>query len=348
MSLAPETMVACPDIQGRLDNYINTCSASSLREDIPFFDFLWSDANRTGIQQSVVPGGGKTKTLQLVYSQRILESEVQAVSSCDGDCTATSVRGNLSTDYSIDCTGIKSEGLFTPSDWRTICESNDMILEREIQALIDAVVRKQASNYATQAGALLGGWASDVSVVTNDYLIINTEKPSSSDINPGFMQDIDFATMQSGFCNGKVIFANADLFKKYGTMQAGCCSSQGVDLSQMLSQYNAAVLYDYRVASVAQGLKANSSWVVMPQALQPLYLTMNDNNIPLKGANYFKTVVFDRTGFPLDLTMSDNCGAISVVVTARSKVVSLPLDMFAPGDRMEGVNYFAGIQTVNT
>ena len=314
---------------------------------MPFFDFLWSQQNRTGIQQRIVPGGGKTRTLQLVYDQRILESESQAVSSCDQDCTATSVRGNLSADYTIDCTGIKFEELITPSDWRTICESNDMIYERKVQRLIDAAVRKQASLYATQAGALLGGWASDVQNVSSDYLVINTQKAGSTDINPGFLQDIDMAAMQSGYCNGRVIFGNVDLFKKYGTMQAGCCSNQGVDLSQMLAQYNTAVLYDYRVAAVAQTLEANSSWLVMPQALQPIYLTMNDNNMQLIGANYFKTVIYDRSGMPLDFTVSDNCGAISLIVTARSKVVSLPLDLFAPGDRMEGVNYFAGIKTTN-
>lgn len=347
MSLAPETLVACPDIQDRLDNYLQTCNSSELREAMPFLEFVWSDTNRTGIQQRVAPGGGKTRTLQLTYWQRILESEVNSVSDCDQVCTASTVRGNLSADYTIDCTGINIEEKMTPTDWRLICESNDFLYEKKISMMKDALIRKQASLYATQAGALLGAWASDVSPKSGIYLEINTQKAGSTDINPGFMQDIDFAAMQSNFCNGKVIFGNADLYKKYGIMQAGCCSSQGVDISQMLAQYNTAVLYDHRVASVANGLKSNSSWIVMPQVLQPLYLTMNDNNMPLIGANYFKTVIYDQTGIPIDLSIADDCGTININMTLRSKLVSLPADLYAPGDRMVGVTHFAGIYTNN-
>ena len=347
MSLAPSTLVPCEDIQGRLDEYINTCDSASLRESMPFWDFLWSPLNRTGIQQLIVPGGGKTRTAKLIYEQRILESEVGTTSSCDMACEATTERGNLSASYEIDCSGYVAEEKITPTDWREICTPNSVLFERKLQKLIDAAVRKSATGLTTQAASLLGGWASDVSGVNgSDQLVINTLKPSTSDLNPGFMQDIDFAAMQSGYCNGKVIFGQAQLAKAYGTLQAGCCSAQGVDLRAMLDAYNTAVLYDYRVAAAAG---ATISWIVMPQALQPIYLTMNDNDIPLQGANYYKSVIFDsKSGLPMDLVISDNCGVISMLVTARVKLVSLPLDLFAPGDRMEGVNYFAGIKVTNT
>lgn len=66
------------------------------------------------------------------------------------------------------------------------------------------------------------------------------------------------------------------------------------------------------------------------------------------GTNYEHMVIRDpKTGFPLDLTISDNCGVISVNITGTPKVVGLPNDLYAVGDEQEGVNYFNKIKVVN-
>ena len=131
------TFVNCPDIQGELNQYYNTCSAGNLREPMPFFDFLMSDANMSGLSQQVVPGPGKIRNVVLTYEQRIPESEVTAIESCDMTCSAETKRGNLSHSYTIDCSnGWQVEELLSANDFVLACQSNDQILASKIQKQI--------------------------------------------------------------------------------------------------------------------------------------------------------------------------------------------------------------------
>jgi hypothetical protein len=91
---------------------------------------------------------------------------------------------------------------------------------------------------------------------------------------------------------------------------------------------------------------------VQPGALQVITFTLADQGLGsgevMAGANYRKmTVVDPQSGLPVDIVISDNCGNVSVIARANAKVVALPGDMFAPGDNMAGVNFFAGIKVVN-
>jgi hypothetical protein len=169
------------------------------------------------------------------------------------------------------------------------------------------------------------------------------------------MADVDFAMMQSNFCNTTAIFAGSDFYKYARAMQAGCCSTQGIDVSQITAQYGKAVLYDKRVNTIAGQYKA---WVLQAGALIPIYYVENNNsimsgagiaigdtNVQL-GANYYKTVIQDpQSGLPIDLVVSDNCGTISIVLEANAKLFSLPTTLFNASDSMYGVNFFAGINT---
>jgi hypothetical protein len=356
MSAAGTTLQVCPNIQDSLDNYFNTCNASQLREAMPFFDFLWSPMNREGVSQSirekVAPGGGKQRTVELVYDQRILESAVSTVSSCALDCTSTTKRGNLSTEYTIDCSGYQVDELMDAADWVNICTSNGDIFSKKLQSLIDALVRKTATGLTAQAAALIGGWDSSIdSMVTSEFLQVRTIKDgTTADLEPGTMEDIDWALSRSGFCNGAVIFAGRTLHKYARTLTAGCCSNQGIDLGGILASFGKAVVNDRRVdAAIAD---ADKAWAVMPGVLQPIYFTFNDNGLPeaagVVGTNYIKRVIYDpQSGLPIDLTIKDDCGGVSVVLRSMAKVVALPLDMFHPSDTMAGVNYFAGIEVNN-
>ena len=118
--------------------------------------------------------------------------------------------------------------------------------------------------------------------------------------------------------------------------------------------YGKAVMYDKRVAST---IGTDAAWVLQAGALIPIYYTQNNNGIVegaglavgnqnvVLGANYYKTVIQDpQSGLPIDMVISDNCGNVSIVLEANAKLVSLPTDLFASGDTMEGVNFFAGIK----
>lgn len=352
MSAAPDTLSACPDVQAELDNYYATCNASNLREPMPFFDYLMSPDNRSGLQQLVVPSAGKIKTAQLTYSQRLLESEVTAPGTADLTCTATTKRGNLTHEVTIDETaGYEAEELMNANDWVRVCKDNPAIFAEKVQRLIDAVVRRTATHITTTAAALMGGWDSSVSVTANggkNWLELAT-LDADGKINPLAFEDLDLAVMQSAFCAPPVVFSGTTFYKYARAMQAGCCSAQGLDLQAIREQYGKAVVYDRRVQAT---LSADKAWVVQPGALQIVTYNLADQGLGsgevLSGSNYRKMTVFDpQSGLPVDILIKDDCGNVSVVARANAKITALPTDIFAPGDNLAEVNFFAGLLVNN-
>jgi hypothetical protein len=348
-------MVTCPNIQLELNQFYQSCDASMLREPMPFFDFLWSDINVGGLQQQVMPATGKVKTVNLRFDQRILESAVSEVSTCGTTCTSETTRTDFIHTIEIDtCDKLQISEAMSASDWAYACNSNESIVAKKIQMMVDALVRAMATRLTTQAAALLGKWDSSVSPTDGSGNLCLTLY-NGGVINPTAMSEVDFAMQQTNFCNTTAIFAGADFYKYAKAIQAGCCTSQGIDVSQITAQYGKAVLYDKRVNTVAGQYMA---WVVQAGALVPIYyvennnsimngagLSIGDTNVTL-GANYYKTVIQDpQSGLPIDLVISDNCGTISIVLEANAKLFSLPTNLFNASDSMNGVNFFAGINT---
>lgn len=344
-------MITCPNVQVELNQFYQSCDASMLREPMPFFDFLWSDVNVGNLQQVVVPSSGKVKTVVLRYDQRILESAVSEVETCGNTCSSETTRTDYSTTIEIDpCDKLQISEVMSANDWAYACQSNDMIVAKKIQMMVDALVRKMATRLTTQASTLLGKWDSSVSPVTDDHLCLTLY--NSGIINPTAMADVDFAMQQTNFCSTTAIFAGSEFYKYSRAIQAGCCSSQGIDIASISAQYGKAVLYDKRVNSVAGQYKA---WVLQAGSLIPIYYTQNANGImegagaavggnAIIGANYWKGVIQDpQSGLPIDIVISDNCGNVSIVLEANAKLFALPTDLFAAGDSMNGVNFFAGI-----
>ena len=62
---------------------------------------------------------------------------------------------------------------------------------------------------------------------------------------------------------------------------------------------------------------------------------------------YSRTIAFTPAGVPVDLTLKDDCGNLSVIVTATGKVVTLPTDIYEAGDKFAGVNYVNCVSIVN-
>ena len=65
------------------------------------------------------------------------------------------------------------------------------------------------------------------------------------------------------------------------------------------------------------------------------------------GNESYGTIVSPATGISYDMFMAHSCGTISVTLTATTKVVALPADMYQTGDRLEGVLGFAPIEVKN-
>lgn len=351
-------MEVCPDVQAALTDFYQSCDPSFLREPMPHWDFLWSDMNTRGFQQAIVKSEAKKRTVVVTYDQRLLESEAEEINSCDQKCVATKKRGNLSTSYEIDpCDIVEWSELIDGKDFMNVCQGNQMIIAKKIQRGIDVVIRKLATRLVERSIPLLGGWSADVDgTVSSKFLQIKTKKDGSIDPMPNTWQDVKFALMQSEFCDVPSAVISGSTFYKYAQlMESGCCTSSGLDIGDIAQRYGQAVLYDKRVQ---KAIGADKSWVIQAGSLIPLWFTLNNNGVSeisaatlglgQQGANYAKGVLADpATGFPLDVTISDDCGAVSLIIRGNADVKTLPNDMFAPGDDYEGVTGFAGIEVAN-
>lgn len=346
-------MNPCENIQGRLTDFFQTCSAAELREPTPFFDFLNSEVNNNGLEQVISPGNGKVRTINLKYQKRFLESTV-STNQPNPKCTATDKPEDCIQAYEMDPGRNWQKGmLFSINDFRTICEDNQELFARNVMRLVNAVMRKMATDITNDAAALIGRWNTNVgNVVGADTLEVATLKSiASGDISPITWELIDLAAMQTGYCQQKFIFSGTDLYSYYrrGAF-AGCCADEGLNVGDMFNRFGTTVMYDKRVASAAG---ANTfAWMVQPGALALLTYNQFAGNgafdVVTQGATYEHRVIQDpQTGFPLDLTIKDDCGQISVNVTATAKVVGLPNDLYAVGDEQFGVKYFNRIKVVN-
>ncbi len=349
MSHLAFTLQACPNLQDALVNYFATCS--NFGEPIPFMEFLGSSINRSGLTQTIAPGGGKVKTIELTYTQRMTEDLV-AADQPNPTCVATNEWGNLKTNYTIDPNeNLQVNQYIDPVDLETICQSNPMYFIEKLNAMVDVLDRALATKHSTDAFDLYGNWASDVSPVIADELIVKTEKDSSTDIYPYTMEDIDFAATQTGFCGQRLIFAGSDLYKYYRRIQAGCCSNEGIDLSSILRQYGTAVMYDQRIATAFGG--NDKGLLLQPQALILLNYsraTWQEGVAPViktLGAESYTTIVSPRTGVAMDLMVKVDCGKVHIVLTATTKLVGMPNDMFHIGDKYDGRTFVNKIKVTN-
>jgi hypothetical protein len=358
MSYVSEILQSCPDLQLELDSYFGTCDASLLPDPAPLNEFLWSSLNTSGIQQSISPGRGKVRPLQLRYDQRPLESAVTTVDGCTPSCAATTKRGDLIAEYEIDtCDTLQVEEVVTADEMKRACRDIMSIVNKKMLMLMNVMDQKIATKMTGLAIALYGAWQENVQGTSADAvgnaqeaLVISTKIAGSLNINPESFYDVTTALNQTNYCNGAFVVSGST-FKKYASlMQAGCCSAQGLDLRELMSQYGLAVRWDRRFENL---MGINYAMALMPGALQPVYYN-HATSLPgevagvTTGKNYEQFIMTTPMGAPVDVTLSDNCGALSIIIRATVDLKALPTDMFAPGDNMEGVTFVNKIKVVNT
>jgi hypothetical protein len=119
----------------------------------------------------------------------------------------------------------------------------------------------------------------------------------------------------------------------------------------MFAAYGFANMFDRRLQNE---LGADYALTIAPKALQPVYYVKNNDGVHealglTVGANYQKQVIMEpSTGLPIDLTLSDDCGNVSIIMETVVDLKALPSDLYAPGDYMEGVTGVGKIKVVNT
>jgi hypothetical protein len=347
MSASASVLNACATLQVELEENWKNCH--TIRETTPFLEFLYSAENREPVREIISSGGGKIRTVEVRYDQRIGESAVNSNQSVTA-CSASTKRADYVKTYQMDINkNLQVEEKWDIQDLAKICRDNGVFMASRIQALIDALIRKLATVCATEAVALVGDWASDVTVDGQGELNVQTLRTGSTDqLYPYTMEEIDLALVKSGYCAPVAIFSGSTLYQYARRVVAGCCSDSGVDLGQLYSTYGKAVMWDRRIKE-AYGSE-HKALVAQLGALQLLTFNMfaGEGNA-IEGGDYRRMVIQDPlTGIPIDFTMKDDCGTISLILTVTTKVIALPDDMFANGDVYDGVTYTGTIEVVNS
>jgi hypothetical protein len=347
MSYLSSEYIQCETIQTMLDENFVTCPTP--QENMPALSYILQSQLANGIQQKVSDGNGKVKNVKVVYEQRLLESAVTEGSGARS-CTTSNETFDNYANYTIDPNVWLSAGeKFTTADLATVCTTDVQgMLSKKIMKVIDAIERKIATKVSTELVALYGKYGSNVAGVTNDELVVSTFIGSAANkvLDYTALSDISMAAMQTGYCAPKIIVGGSALYKYGQNIEVGCCSDTGVNILDAANKFGQAFMYDKRVVA-ALGSENKS---IMFQAGAVALITYNEaSQIANLGANYAKFIMFSpRTGLPIDIVLKDDCGTISVVGYANTKLVGLPTDMFASGDEYRGVTFVNKLLVTNS
>ncbi len=358
MSTILNTHTSCPEFQGMLVNYFATCPGAR-RPESPLFNFLYSDINRSNLRDVVNPIPGRKRVVTLVYDQPVSTSQVLAIPSCDRICDATTERGDTSKEYSIECTdGLYVEERIRLSDWNDSCITDGELINRVIKNMIDGLMARMYQKIAEAMPPLLGGWGSDINCTWIDadgFLQVSTASGAGLvNLNPAAFARLQQAKMVAGYCGPTFITGGIDLYGYLELMKAGCCTQNGINALDILNQQGEAVTYDRYVQAVMGAdtsimLQTGSIQMLTYNAVSPRLTSLGGlGELDMTYRNFFEAIIQDPlTGFPLDLTIKNDCGVVHIVLSATAKPVDLPLDLMPAGHPMEGITYAAGIQVVN-
>jgi hypothetical protein len=342
-------LIQCENLQARLEAAFGQSPVPN--EPKPHLEFLTSPENTREIQSLILPGQGKKRTVNVVYQPEHSVSEL--VEGVDpNNCTASTKRGEKSEQYTIDIEDNLSDSqLIVSTDLVEHCQENELYISGVILRLMRNVERGVAKKSAEQAVLLAGKWSSDTAGVdADDNLEVKTLFNNGLEMAAFTSEIINTSLLQTGY-SLPVIFGGIQLNQYYKRHIAGCCSNAGLDLAAMAAAFGVANAYDFYVQAALGGQQFNM--VTQPGAQQLLAYTLAPwkdgvGSIPVTGANYFKQVLISPSGVPMDVTVKDDCGSVSIIVTATTKVIGLPNDMFAHGERWDGVTFTNTIEVKNS
>ena len=339
----------CPTIQRPLGELFMEVGQ---REQLPFAEFVNSPENSSMIKMEVSPGRGKLRTVEARWIQRLPESTVTGGVDILS-CTATEVYGDSTKTYTLDTTDTYGwNQLISADEIARRCQDNDRYILESILRGLDTIDRATASAMAVQTVAQLGGWGTEVSgyyTVAADFLQLATRQTGGQALNEFTMADVLQATRMANYPGAPVVFGGAEMQRYANAIQAGCCTQYGIDLLEISRQNGFAFAYDQRLASALGSQLKNI--VTTAGAIQWLSFNLaNWNSINTTfqvGTNYAKTLVFTPSGTPVDLTLKDDCGNLSINMVATGKIVTLPTDIYEASDKYAGINYVNGLEIVN-
>jgi len=347
MSVQLLPYIDAPALQIKLVDFYQ----SGAQEPSPEVQFIQSTANTNRVlETSVVPGNGHIRSVQVLYTPRITEGEIGT--SITADCDDAGKVGDLSHTYTIDTTvGVQHSVTITLAELKGRMEANPDYFARITNMVLDGVRRKLATGVATQMAALNGRFAVDngeTGLSLNNYLkTVKTRYAVATDggkMNPEALQEINFSAMNSGFRGTPWVLGFGEIQRYFSVLgAAGTFSDGGMDWVKYINANGVNFLPSFRMHTALNGNAATNKFLVVDTGALHLlqYNKYDDPSIQTSTENLVMGILTDPlTGTSFNYKFYLNpCGEkVTIWMSTSYKVVGLPDDMFAGGDRLEETN----------
>lgn len=341
-------LINCPAVQENL-NVVNACK-NYPPEDLPFTSFLPSEVNTNGVLETLVsPGSGKIRQVQMIYTPRTSEAEVNTT--LNTDCENSEDAGANSHTYEIDTTqGVHARESFNFANLAAICQRNPDYIAQRVQAMLDGLRRKMETQITNQIILLTGAFVTDQdSGIAANVKTIATKGADGKFTEDG-IQEIVYSAKNSGFCYTPFVFGFSEIYKYMLKAQSVCCANSGIDFVKFMAENQAMFMPTYRVPAALAGTEG--FLVIDPGSLFLLQYNKFSEGSGLSGTTDFLQmgIISDpKTGIEYNYKFYLNpCGEIAnIFISTAFKVVGLPDDMYSGGDRFEGTNGVLEFKVVN-
>ncbi len=343
------SIVPCEDVQIELNTVFQKRRFSTFLETPAFLNFLQSPLNTDGVlKENVAPGGGKLRTVNVRYEQRLTPDLIN--SNFDIVCNPTQQQGDTITTYSLDPDTDGNSYSFTIplSTLRDNCMENGDWLFLQLLRAMNGMSQTIAQKMADQSLNAIGVFVDEADVI-NDVKTVTTVDGSGNNVQD-LIEEVTYNSENNGFVGGTWVFGWTELKKYFMRVAAGCCLQTGIDISTFGMQNPLVFAGDFRV-ELAMGL--NNFLATSPGALQVLdYVEFEgQTNMSNDDSHEQRTIVDPQTGLRYDLLMQKVCAnnGISIHVSLRNatQLVSYPTDLFDPKDRMSGSTMVNQYEIIN-
>lgn len=345
MSYELTSFVNCETLQSELTNHFGCDRTRILKpNETSLVQFLFSPANTANTLQSQMDSDGKLKDVKLRYMPRIPTGAVDTTIT-PKDCVSEIDRGQRSETYTLDeNVGVQIESVIDTENLIRFCQSNPDYLNEVIAKMMDAAIRRMDYELALQVVALSGAFGQGESDVAAQTKTVRTRKTASgatqNDVSTDFVEEIDFAAENAGYCGAPAVFGFHEIYKAYKAIAASnCCSDAGINIAQLQAMTGSLFMPNRNIATVFND--SNKFITLDPGAVQPIYYNrymINDKVMTVNTETTKRTVIVDpRYGIPFDFKADYSCGVWSLFISLAFKAVGVPDDIYESEDIYSGV-----------
>ena len=356
MSYNTGNLIECQTLQVALEEFWQAEGTAGVDEMMPLEEVIMAAANQRNITQLILPSQGKKRAVEVVYQPRLTESVAEANVN-NPLCVSTNKNGNLSKTYEFTGENIGYSENIEPADLEGVCTTNSTYIMSRITAIADMLERAVATQHAQEFALLAGTWGDGIFTTGNAAGNVNsseeyvwTTRYADGKPNPESAWDLKFARSKIGMDGNIVGIGGSTAYKYFGALDIGCCADSGMNLELAMSRNGLGYAYDKRLTTALAS--ENKFMLYKYGSILPLFHVVNpwkDGIAPgMIGANYTHTSIFSpRFGMPMDLTLSDNCGSITIAVAVNTQLITVPSDQFFTGDPYFGKTGVAKVLITN-